>query len=249
MGMVCVFSHVSRVCYQFHGIRPDPKKISAIIGRSYPTTVTEVRSFLDAAGYLRHFVLKFAKLATPLYTLTQGSPKAGTVIKFMEGHKKSFDSLKTALTTFPVLRPMQFEKPVIIDTDASNTSIGAVLQQVFLNSTNSRSEIHPIAFESHKLTATQSRYSAQERELLAIIFALQTWQVWIEGTPNTIRTDHQSLASIRTKAELPDRIGRFVDQLEVFNPTILSLPKRFLISLTRLPFTAKRSRSITVSTG
>lgn len=142
------------------GIQPDPKNISAIIDRSYPTTVTEVRSFLNVAGYLPQYVPHFAELASPLYALTQGSPKAGTVIQFVKEHKRSFDSLKKAITTFHVLQPMEFGKLVIIHTDASNLCVGAVLQQTFSNPTTRRIELHLVAFESHKLTPTQSRYSA-----------------------------------------------------------------------------------------
>lgn len=134
------------------GIKPDPKKIAAVTARSYPTNVTDVRSFLNAAGYMRHFIPHFAKIASPLYDLTQGSPKPGTVIKFTEQHCDSFEKIKTALTSAPVLRPIQFGKAAIIDTDASSNCVGAVLFQAFPNPSSHRSELHPIAFESHKLT-------------------------------------------------------------------------------------------------
>lgn len=164
------------------GIRPDPRKIAAVTEREYPTTITDVRSFLNAAGYLRHFIAHFVALASPLYDLTKGSPKPGTPITFRNEHRHAFEQIKSALTSPPVLKSIQFGRPVIIDTDASNACVGAVLSQPFVNPVSGRSELHPIAYESHKLTDTQRRYSAQEKELCAIVFALQTWSTWVEGS-------------------------------------------------------------------
>lgn len=203
------------------GIKPDPAKVDAVRRRELPTTVTDIRSFLNAAGYMRQFIPHFATLASPLYELTKGSPRPGTGITISDPHRKAFDSLKNALVSAPVLKPIQFGLPVVIDTDASNTCLGAVLQQAFHDNDNGKSALHPIAYESHKLTTTQTRYSAQEKELLAIVFALTTWRTWVEGVKIIIRTDHQSLTRLRTKADLPPRINRFLDFLEHFDPNII----------------------------
>lgn len=197
------------------GIQPDPKKIHAILQRDYPKNVTDVRSFLNAAGYMRNFIPGFAQLATPLYELTKGSPKPGTVVRILTEHKTAFDKIKASLTSAPLLKSIQFGKPVVIDTDASNNCVGAVLFQPFFDHTTRTSKLHPIAYESHKLTKTQ------ERELFAIVFALKTWKNWVEGTNITIRTDHQSLTGIRAKHDLPSRIARFLGIIEHFDPLIL----------------------------
>lgn len=156
-----------------NGIRADPQKVQAVLQRSYPTNVTDMRSFLNAAGYMRHFIPEFAHLATPLYDLNKGSPKPGAPIQFISDHRRAFDKIKIALTSAPLLKPVQFGKPVVIDMDASSQCVGAVLFQPFMDR-NDKSQLHPIAYESHKLTKTQERYSTQERELYAIVFALQT---------------------------------------------------------------------------
>lgn len=109
------------------GIKPDPKNITAVSARPYAANVTDVCSFLNDANYMRHFIPQFAHIASPLYQLTQGSPKPGTVIKFTEQHRDSFEKIKQALTSAPVLRPIQFGKAAIIDTDASANCVGAVL--------------------------------------------------------------------------------------------------------------------------
>ncbi|KAI1000484.1 hypothetical protein K3495_g7710 [Podosphaera aphanis] len=81
--------------------------------------------------------------------------------------------------------------------------------------------LNPVAYTSRKLNPTQQRYSSQEREALGIVQALQTWQEWIEGCDIIIRTDHESLPSIRKKSNLPRRMQRFVGILEHFDPTIV----------------------------
>ncbi|KAI0995762.1 hypothetical protein K3495_g12417 [Podosphaera aphanis] len=85
----------------------------------------------------------------------------------------------------PVLRPLDQSKPVVIDTDSSKAATGGVLLQ-----------------------PNYRRYSSQEREMLAVVQALQTWRHWLEGLEVFIRTDHQSLASIRTPKNLPSHIQR-----------------------------------------
>lgn len=203
-----------------NGISADSRKVQAISERPLPSTITELRSFLNASGYLRQFIAGFAEKATPLYDLTKGSPKPGTVIKLVEQHQEAFNSIKNAIISAPLLRPIQFGAPSVIDTDASLTCIGAVLQQAFRNADTGKNELHPVAYESHKLSDTQRNYSAQERELLAVVYALTTWRSWIEGTEIVVRTDHQSLSGLRSKAEIPPRVNRFLDLIEHFSPTI-----------------------------
>jgi len=93
-----------------------------------------------------------------------------------------------------------------------------VLLQYFPDS-KGKIRLHLIAFESKKLTETESRYSAQERELLAAKYALDHWRHIIEGSEILIRTDHQSLETYRTKKHLTPRLVRFMQDIEHYNPT------------------------------
>lgn len=205
-----------------HGQRTDPAKVAAIKERADPTNITEIRSFLNAAGYFRHFIKDFSAIASPLYDLTKNSPKPGSPITMKKEHFEAITLIKAALTSAPVLKPFDYRLPIVIDTDASGTCLGAVLLQPHpsLNS-GTKTALHPVAYDSHKLTPTQSRYSAQEREMLAIVHALQTWKYWVEGSPSiVVRTDHESLASVRSKPDLPGRMLRFLDIVEHFGPKI-----------------------------
>jgi hypothetical protein len=78
-----------------------------------------------------------------------------------------------------------------------------------------------VAYYSRKLTDTQTRYSSQERELLAILLSLQHWRHWVENGDVTVITDHQILKNLNTKAELPARIVRFLDTIKHFGARVL----------------------------
>jgi hypothetical protein len=150
--------------------RPDPRNIEKVIKWATPRTITDVRGFVNLASHYRKYIEKFSDLALPLTDLMKGSPKKGTRIQWGEREDESFNSIKKALTTEPVLRHLQIGKSFVIDPDSSQFTLGMVLQQYFPNF-KGKLRLHPIAFESKKLTETESRYSAQERELLAAKYA------------------------------------------------------------------------------
>jgi hypothetical protein len=150
----------------------------------------------------------------------KGSPKKGASITWSEREEEAFQALKKAITSEPVLRHPSIGAPFIIDPDASQYAIGAVLQQ-YLPSSNGKgkpSELHPVAFLSKKLSETEQRYSSQERELLAAMYALEHWRYIIEGSKITIRTDHESLKTYRRKTPMTKRLTQFMNTIEHFDP-------------------------------
>jgi transposase InsO family protein len=201
-----------------YGSRPDPRNIEKILKWATPRTITDVRGFVNLASHYRKYIAKFSDLALPLTDLMKGSPKKGTKIQWGEREEEAFNAIKKALTTNPVLRHPQIGKLFVIDPDSSQYILGMVLQQYFPDS-KGKMRLHPIAFESKKLTETESRYSAQERELLAAKYALDHWRHIIEGSEILIRTDHQSLETYRTKKHITPRLVRFMQDIEHYNPT------------------------------
>ena len=208
------------------GITSDPDKIAAILKRPPPNTATEVRSFLNAAGYFRHFIRDFSAVAASLYSLT-GLPKNAKVSLSSE-QTNAWQKLCSALTQAPLLRPFDWTLPVVLETDSSQIAVGAVLLQPHLNQATDimslrgeKTVLHPVAYMSKKLDATQSRYSAQERELLAVVEALKQWKYWLQGSDITVVTDHDSLKLIRSKTGQPPRILRFLSTIEHYNVNIV----------------------------
>ena len=170
------------------GISVDPRKIETIKKWPAPTNVSEVRSFLGLASYYRKFVKKFSAIATPLTALLHKDLK----FEWSKEAQKAFDILKEKLTTTPVLLLPDPTKPFVVTTDASDFAIGAVLTQ------NQGKGEQPVAYESRKLSPAEQNYATHEKELLAIIHAIRTWRMYLEGQHFTVVTDHASLEYIKT---------------------------------------------------
>ena len=107
------------------GIQPDPKKVQAIKEMPAPTNVNEVRSFLGMCGFYRNYVPNFAKICCPLYALTKDT----IPFKWEESEEQSFTEIKELMTKAPILKHPNFNYPFIIETDASDKGLGAVLIQ------------------------------------------------------------------------------------------------------------------------
>ena len=127
-----------------------------------PQTVHDVRSFLGLASYCRRFIHGFSQIAGPLTELTRSTVKW----KWESAQERSFLAMKIALATAPVLRLPDFDHQFVVTTDASDVAIRAILQQ------DVGMGLQPIAFASRKLQQAEVRYSAYERELLGIVWAL-----------------------------------------------------------------------------
>ncbi|KAI0991781.1 hypothetical protein K3495_g16406, partial [Podosphaera aphanis] len=175
-----------------------------------PKTTTEIRAFVNAAGYFCHLINRYAEISGPLTDLTGGGKNIP--VRLSPAAKSAWLKIKDAITSLPVVKVFDWRKPVILETDASQFFVGACLLQPHLH--YDKSFLHPVAYFSEKLTQTQSRYSAQERELLGILLSLQHWWHWVEGGDVTVITDHESLKTISTKTEQPNRILRFLDAIE-----------------------------------
>ena len=152
------------------GVAPDPSKIEAVENWPTPSTVTEVRSFLGLATYYRRFVKDFATIASPLHKLTE----KGRKFHWNEDCQTSFEALQRCLVTAPILAYPKIEEPFILDTDASNVGIGAVLSQKL------EGKEHAIAYGSRCLSKPE-RYCITRRELLAIVYFVKYFRHYLYG--------------------------------------------------------------------
>jgi len=161
------------------GVATDPRKNAAIQDWPQPVSVKELRSFLGLAGYYRRFVRHFAVIAKPLTALL----KKGVMFVWSHDQDIAFQTLKTALSTAPVLSLPDFSKPFCIETDASGSGVGAVLLQ-------SR---HPLAYISKPLGVKTQGLSTYEKEYLAILVAVDQWRHYLQHAEFIIYTDQKSL--------------------------------------------------------
>ena len=185
------------------GVRPDPHKVQSVRQWPVPRDVRQVRSFLGLTNYFRRFIQGYSQLVRPMQLLL----RKGAEFNWCQNCQVAFDQVKTALTNAPVLVLPDFSKPFEVICDASGGAVGAVLLQ----------QGKPIAFESHKLSPADMRKSPYERELYAVVHALEIWRCYLDGAVFKIVTDHNPLRFLRTQASLSPKLARISEFLERFH--------------------------------
>ncbi|KAG7572474.1 Zinc finger CCHC-type superfamily [Arabidopsis suecica] len=192
------------------GIKVDEEKIKAIRDWPIPKTVGEVRSFHGLAGFYRRFVKDFSTLAAPLTEVI----KKDIGFKWEQAQDDAFHALKEKLTNAHVLVLPDFLKTFEIECDASGVGIGAVLMQ----------DKRPIAYFSEKLGGATLNYPTYDKELYALVRALQTWQHYLWPKEFVIHTDHESLKHLKGQQKLNKRHARWVEFIETF-PYVIKYKK------------------------
>lgn len=207
----CVFVCVS-VRYLGHlltpnGLSVDPEKTAAIANLPPPRNVKGVQSFLQACSWFRRFILNFAEISRPLSELT----RKNVAWTWTDRHQKSFETLKRSLTTAPILQQADESKPFSIRTDASSYALGAVLVQ------GEGAEEHPVEYASRLLSKSEQNYSTTEREALAVVWALEKFRGYIEGSHVTLSTDHQPLRWLLSLKSPTGRLARWALQIQGYD--------------------------------
>jgi len=198
------------------GIKPLPEKVEAIQDWPQPKCLKDVRSFYGLCSYYKKFVRNFAGLAEPLTRLT----KLNVRFEWGSEEQLAFDALKEALVSATSLAFPSPHQVCILDTDASDIAIGAVLSQTVEGTER------PIAFFSRILNETGRNYCTTRRELLAVIAALQHFRHYLLGNQIILRTDHHSLKWLRTFKRPEGILARWVETLAEFDFTIEHRPGR-----------------------
>jgi hypothetical protein len=174
-----------------------------------PVTKKDVRSLLGLTEYYRNYIPNYATIAAPLTDLTKkGAPNK---VVWGDPQKKAFVSLKQHLTSSPVLKLPDMTKQYTLRTDASDTGVGAVLMQ------EHDGELFPVAFTSKKLSQPERAYSTMERECLALVWAVQKFQLYVYGKPFVLQTDHQPLVYLNRCKITNSRIMRWALFLQSFS--------------------------------
>ena len=166
------------------GVHTDPSKIKAVQELPPLANLESLRSFLGLAGYYRKFIPQFATIAAPLTALT----KKCTPFTWEDRHQIAFLALKTCLCSAPVLAYPKFDHPFLLQTDASNVGLGAVLTHLDNNGTE-----RVVSYASCTLTPREKNYSTMEKEALAIVFATEHFRYYLLGRQFHIITDNSAL--------------------------------------------------------
>ncbi len=169
------------------GLKPTPRLILAVKVFPVPRSTKEVRQFLGLSSYYRRFIPQFAAIAKPLYELTRKDVQ----LYWSERCQEAFSALKRKLTRAPVLSYPSFDKPFVLETDARGYGIGAVHSQEQYDS-----HVHPVAYASRALSATETRYAIAELETLAVVWAMSHFHPLMYGQSVTVYTDHSAVRAI-----------------------------------------------------
>ena len=168
-----------------NGIKPTNTNIKAIQNIKAPTTVRGVRSLLGTVNFYGKFIPGVAEIRKPLNDLLKKEAR----FIWSEECQNAFEELKRALISEPLLVRPNYSDTFVITTDASNYAIGAVLS-------NEKSMQQPIAYASRALVGAETRYHIIEKELLAIVWAVEYFRHYIFGQRFIVYTDHRPLIAI-----------------------------------------------------
>ncbi|CAM8982156.1 unnamed protein product [Rhodiola kirilowii] len=192
------------------GMEVDEAKIDLITTLPYPSTVRDIQSFLGHAGFYRRFIKDFSKKVLPLSTLLQKE----VPFEFTDACKKAFDDLKKALTSTPIIQTPNWELPFEIMCDASGFAVGAVLGQKI------EKKAGVIYYASRTLDPAQRNYSTTEKELLAVVFALEKFRPYLLGAKVIVYSDHAAIRYLMKKKEAKPRLIRWILLLQEFDVEI-----------------------------
>ena len=201
------------------GISPNEAKLVAVRNWKTPKSVTAVREFLGFAGYYRRFIRGFAQRAAPLTALTGKNSR----FAWSKACEAAFQALKRSLASAPVMAYPQFEDSAgafILDTDASNVSIGAVLSQI------QDGTERPIGYGSRVLTKAERNYDASDREALALVYFAEYFRHYLLARPFVARTDNTALTALRNLKEPRGRKARWLDCLSEYEFRVVHRPGR-----------------------
>lgn len=189
------------------GLHVDPDKIKAIVELPVPKNQKEVRQFCGTASWYRRFIPDFASRMYPLTSLLKRTSK----FKWTQETETAFKDVKACLVSAPILTCPDFSKPFTISCDASGFGVGAVLSQQ-----SDQGEV-VVAYASRTLTKQEQKYSATERECLAVIWAVEKFRPYVEGTKFTVITDHYSLLWLNNLRDPVGRLARWGLRLQAFD--------------------------------
>ena len=207
-----------------NGIKPDPKKIKAIKNWPVPQNVTELQSFLGSVNYLSHFIAGLSQLCKPLQALIK---KNGEYI-WTAVHEKAFQDLKDMVSEDCLIQFYNPHKPLFLECDASKQGIGCVMLQPDDNLAANTvdgipTNLRPVTYASKSLSEAEQNYANIERELLGVVFSLETFKHFTSGRKTNTITDHKPLTSLFSKcsANTSPRLARMMLRICDYDANVL----------------------------
>ncbi|CAF0725133.1 unnamed protein product [Brachionus calyciflorus] len=192
-------------------IEMEDEKVEAVKKRQPPKNIKQLQSFLGLCNYYRKFIKNYAEIAAPMFKLLKTD-------KFVwsEPEQKSFEALKKALISKPILRQPNFSRKFILHTDASSYAIGAVLTQVDENGNE-----YVVSYNSRLLKNAEIHYGITEKECLSVVWAIKKYRVYLYGTNFDVITDHSALKWLMNITDPTARLARWAIYLQAYEFKII----------------------------
>lgn len=192
MSEVVFYGHI----FSGKGVKADPKKIKTIRLLPKPSNCSEVKSFLGMTQYLARFIKGYAGLTSPLRELTRKNVDWNWGVK----HDEAFAKIKGALTETTVMRYFDPKLDTELAVDAGPCGLGAILTQAG----------KVVSYGSRALSDVETRYSQTEKEMLAVVWAVEHYHLYLYGNPAKVFTDHKPLLGIfSSQKPMSPRIERW----------------------------------------
>ena len=194
-----------------HGMVPNPEKTKAIRLLQPAKTLAQLRRHLGMFAYYRKFIYQFSKIAQPLYDMTKKPhlKKKGT-LKFSPEALASFEQLKEAICSEPIIHYPDWDQPFEIHTDASGEALAAILTQKLDGIER------VIMYASKSLNDVEKKYQAYEQECLAVVWAAELFRKYIRNSKTIVRTDCAALQWLHSR-KVGARVMRWVLRLQEFD--------------------------------
>ena len=189
------------------GVGTDPDKISAVRDWPTPQNLKQSRAFVGLCQYYRRFVPSFSEISAPLNALT----KKGARFEWSPQCQNAFETLKSVLMGAAVLALPSEDGMFVLDTDASEIGIGAVLSQI------QNGVERPICYASQCYNKHEKNYNVTRKELLAVVTFTKKFRQYLLGQPFLIRTDHAALQWLKRTPEPIGQQARWLETLEEFD--------------------------------
>jgi hypothetical protein len=201
-----------------NGVRMDPSKVAAITTWPIPHSVHDIRVFLGLANFYRRFIRNFSKIVSPITSLLRKNSK----FKWTPAAQEAFDRLSTSFTTAPILKHFNHTLPVVLEADASDYAVGAVISQ----RDPENGVLHPITFHSRKFSAAEMNYEIYDKEMLAIVETMDRYRHYFEGLgqQTIIFSDHRNLLWFTETKVYNRRQARWAEKLSRFDFKIVFRP-------------------------
>lgn len=186
---------------------PDPDKVRCLKEYPRPNKAKDIKRFLGFVGFYMRFIPHYSTHARHLTKLVKKNVK----FEWNPAAEAAFQTLKNSLSEYTLLHLPDLNKQFIIQTDASNFCIGAILQQ----------EVdgirYPVWYASKTLTKPEINYSTTEKEILAVLWAIEKFQVFIEYTHFIVETDHRAISWLNKLKDPTGRLGRWFLKMQMYD--------------------------------